>query len=88
MQGHGTQNNNEYYFSKLEDNKTYADNILPDTGMGLDIERLLSSIFIKSPNYGTVSSSIVKYNNADLFFVEKSLSNGFSSRKITKKLIF
>lgn len=88
IQEYCTQNNNEYYLSKLEDNNTFADNLLPNTGMGIDIERLLSSIFIKSPNYGTVSSSIVKFNNASLCFIEKSFSNGFTSRKITKKLLF
>ena len=36
-----------------------ADDELPDTGVGLDWERILSPLFISSPDYGTRSSSIV-----------------------------
>ncbi|MFM7853897.1 MAG: NRDE family protein, partial [Flammeovirgaceae bacterium] len=35
------------------------DNELPDTGIGLEKERLLSSMFIKSNGYGTRSSTVV-----------------------------
>jgi uncharacterized protein with NRDE domain len=35
------------------------DSQLPDTGIGLDWERILSSVFIKSPVYGTRSSTLV-----------------------------
>ncbi|MCK5420124.1 MAG: NRDE family protein, partial [Desulfobacterales bacterium] len=31
----------------------------PDTGVGLQRERILSSLFISSPDYGTRSSSII-----------------------------
>ncbi|WP_132586922.1 NRDE family protein [Pseudomonas aeruginosa] len=33
---------------------------LPDTGVGLATERLLSSVFIASPSYGTRASSVVR----------------------------
>lgn len=39
-----------------------ADADLPDTGIGLPTERLLSSIFIASPNYGTRASSALIVN--------------------------
>lgn len=35
------------------------DSRLPDTGIGLDWERILSTVFIKSPVYGTRSSTLV-----------------------------
>ena len=35
------------------------DSQLPDTGIGLDWERVLSTVFIKSPVYGTRSSTLV-----------------------------
>lgn len=35
---------------------------LPDTGLSLDLESLLSSIFIRSPDYGTRSTTIIRQN--------------------------
>ena len=46
-------------FALLSDENLASDNELPDTGIGLDKERLLSSIFIRSPIYGTRSSTLV-----------------------------
>ncbi len=60
------------------------DEELPDTGVGLELERVLSPIFIKSEKYGTRSSTIVtvdKQNNVR--FVEKTYfanSGRFSNR--------
>ncbi|MBQ4891918.1 hypothetical protein A9267_18190 [Shewanella sp. UCD-FRSSP16_17] len=45
---------------KLMRDQTQAqDSNLPDTGIGLEWERLLSAIFIKHPEYGTRSTSVV-----------------------------
>ena len=46
-------------FDLLADETLAADENLPDTGIGLEKERLLSSIFIRSPTYGTRSSTVV-----------------------------
>ena len=46
-------------FSLLADENLAADESLPDTGIGIEKERLLSSIFIRSPIYGTRSSTMV-----------------------------
>jgi uncharacterized protein with NRDE domain len=44
-------------------NETIApDEKLPNTGVGLQRERMLSSMFIKSPNYGTSCSTEVLIN--------------------------
>ncbi|MGA3084656.1 MAG: NRDE family protein [Thermodesulfobacteriota bacterium] len=46
-------------FKVLSDHKKAPDHKLPSTGVDLEWERLLSSIFIKSPTYGTRSSSVL-----------------------------
>ncbi|WEN15925.1 NRDE family protein [Rhodanobacter sp. AS-Z3] len=46
-------------FDALADEQQAADAQLPDTGLGLDRERLLSSAFIRGENYGTRASTIV-----------------------------
>ena len=43
----------------LTDHQTAEDHELPTTGVSLDIERLLSSRFIRSPGYGTRACSVV-----------------------------
>jgi uncharacterized protein with NRDE domain len=59
-------------FALLADRKIPADHKLPDTGIGLEWERVLSSIFITSPGYGTRSSTIILINkNGRIKFVER-----------------
>ena len=48
-------------FELLSDSTLAADAELPDTGLELDRERALSSIFIRTPTYGTRSSTVVKF---------------------------
>ena len=43
----------------LSDNRQPADHLLPDTGVGLATERLLSSVFIASATYGTRASTVL-----------------------------
>lgn len=49
----------EPLFAALADNETVADTHLPDTGVGLDLERFLSSPFIAGETYGTRASTVV-----------------------------
>jgi uncharacterized protein with NRDE domain len=49
----------EEIFSVLSDQTRPEDDRLPNTGVGLEWERILSAIFIKSPVYGTRSSTVV-----------------------------
>ena len=44
---------------------------LPDTGVGLELERLLSSPFIRGARYGTRCSSVVLVGHDDALFVER-----------------
>jgi uncharacterized protein with NRDE domain len=46
-------------FELLQDDGIHPDEQLPQTGVPLDWERLLSSAFIKSPDYGTRSSTLL-----------------------------
>lgn len=59
-------------------NKAQApDHLLPDTGVGLEKERLLSSIFIQSSDYGTRSSTVLLIDtHGNVYFQERSF-NGF-----------
>lgn len=47
-------------FQILADDEIAADGDLPDTGVGLERERMLSAIFVKgAPGYGTRSSTVI-----------------------------
>lgn len=50
-------------FAILADREPAEDERLPDTGIGYKREKLLSSIFIETPGYGTRSSSLVTVNS-------------------------
>lgn len=57
----------------LSDETMAADDVLPDTGVGLELERRLSPIFIKSPRYGTRVSTVVAISDSGhVTFVERS----------------
>jgi uncharacterized protein with NRDE domain len=51
--------NTETLFELLSDSSIPADTLLPDTGVGLEWEKRLSPLFIKSPSYGTRSSIVM-----------------------------
>ncbi len=46
-------------FEFLYDGERASDDQLPETGIGLERERALSSMFIKSPNYGSRCSTVI-----------------------------
>lgn len=50
----------EAYFEMLADTTRAPDFRLPDTGVPLDLERVLSAVCIDTPGYGTRSSTVVK----------------------------
>jgi uncharacterized protein with NRDE domain len=68
----------------LSDETPGADHQLPDTGVGLERERILSPAFIKSPGYGTRSSTVimVDYNDHVAFHerVYDPVTSAFSLR--------
>ena len=61
----------------LSDRAHPADELLPSTGVGLELERLLSSAFIASPQYGTRCSTVLLVGRRnDVLFVERSFGPG------------
>lgn len=68
----------ERIFSLLSDRRYPADATLPDTGVGLEWERMLSPIFIAGSVYGTRCSSVilVKKNGQSIFAERSFVVNG------------
>ena len=63
--------------SLLLDRARAADHELPDTGVGRDRERMLSSLFIVSPEYGTRSSTALLIDRAGrAVLVERTYPRG------------
>jgi len=54
----------EPLFAALVDEQRAADALLPDTGIGLERERWLSSAFIRGERYGTRASTVVLIDRA------------------------
>lgn len=64
-------------FTMLHNHDVAGDDELPDTGVGLELERVLSAMFIKSPGYGTRSSSVVLADyEGNVFFTERVFDPG------------
>ena len=63
----------EDLFRFLSDQTVRDDHELPDTGVGLEKERMLSPVFIKSPDYGTRSSTLILVTRKNhVKFIERS----------------
>ncbi|MGJ9381976.1 NRDE family protein [Salipaludibacillus sp. CF4.18] len=60
-------------FQLLSDEKHFNDELLPDTGVGLTLERKLSPIFINIEGYGTRSSTVIMADRkGNVTFTEKA----------------
>lgn len=67
----------EELFELLADNRTPPDELLPDTGVGLDKERLLAPRFIDSATYGTRASTLVLWHHSGrVWFCERQFLRG------------
>jgi uncharacterized protein with NRDE domain len=63
----------EKVFSVLADTEVFPDDSLPDTGIGIIYERILSPLFIKTGGYGTRSATVILVDNANrVTFIERS----------------
>ena len=49
-------------FELLRDDRIYNDDRLPRTGVSLEWERTLSAAFVRAPNYGTRSSTVLLHD--------------------------
>jgi uncharacterized protein with NRDE domain len=65
----------EALFRLLEDRSIPDDSRLPSTGVGLEWERILSPVFIRSSNYGTRSSTLLFVDRHDhVSFYERTFN--------------
>lgn len=67
----GSGDRKEAYFDLLSDRTLADDELLPDTGVGYEKEKLLSAIFIETPVYGTRCSTVVVFRNDGSFDFEE-----------------
>lgn len=61
----------EQLFILLQNADPAPDKTLPKTGVSLEMERMLSPLFIKSMNYGTRSSTVLLMSEKKLKYVER-----------------
>ena len=73
----------EQLIEMMHDNTQAKEELLPDTGIGLESEKLLSSCFIASDNYGTRNTSIIQFDQSGyLCWTEQNYhSKGFSGER-------
>ncbi len=65
-------------FNLLADNHVASDEDLPQTGVPMDWERTLSAPFIRTPDYGTRASSVLRVGAKAATFTERSFdADGF-----------
>ncbi len=66
----------ETLFRLLNSEHRPADHKLPHTGVGLEMERMLSSAFINTERYGTVCSTVILMDNhRQVQFIERSFDS-------------
>lgn len=65
----------------LRDRTTPPDEDLPDTGIGLDLERGLAPRFIDLPGYGTRVSTVVLRGASELRVIERTWDDGGGERE-------
>ena len=56
----------------LHDQNLVPDNALPNTGVPLELERVLSAVFVATPGYGTRACSVLALRQTGAEFVEQS----------------
>jgi uncharacterized protein with NRDE domain len=67
----------EALFRVLSESEPFPDALLPDTGVGVERERVLSSLFIASPDYGTRASTVLLLRrDGRARFVERTVTPG------------
>lgn len=72
----------------LRDERPAADAELPDTGVGLAMERFLSPIFIRSEHYGTRSSAVLAIDHAGHWHFEERYFDAAAQVIDTRQVAF
>jgi uncharacterized protein with NRDE domain len=69
--------NHEELFQILADSDEAQEEYLPDTGIGIELEKKLSPLFIKMPDYGTRCSTVLTIDQANrVSFTERTYIAG------------
>ena len=78
----------ENLFSILHDSSFANRKDLPETGVGLELEKVLSAKFINTPDYGTVCSTVIKVDrDGTCSFEEKTFNTkGEEARSVKIKV--
>ena len=63
-------------FALMRDSWRPDDSMLPDTGVGLAVERQLSSVFITGDDYGTRATSLLRMDTQQISLIEQSFAAG------------
>ena len=72
----------EELFNLLQNADISPDHHLPNTGVPLEWERMLSPMFIKSKDYGTRSSTVLLMTDKDIQYVERTyLKDGIQNQE-------
>ena len=78
----------EEIFALLADRSLPDDSLLPDTGVGLETERLLAPLFISGPTYGTRSSTILLISHDETVTFFERTYNGTPGSGSTRSFHF
>jgi uncharacterized protein with NRDE domain len=70
----------------LEDERKIIPDLLPDTGISVEMEELLSSTFIQSPIYGTRCSNFLRLTSEQWLWLEKSQQGGDQGNIVEMKI--
>ena len=76
----------EQLMEVVNDHYQPPDSELPDTGVGIDLERLVAPVFIQSPTYGTRASSVVELHrdNGPIMLEQGWLPDGSANGNIQR----
>jgi len=66
----------EALYTALADETPVPDAALPDTGVGLALERFLATPFIRGPSYGTRASTLLLIGDQGIHFLERRYGPG------------
>lgn len=67
----------EELFQQLADDELAPYEALPDTGLDIEMERQVSSIFIRTKEYGTRSSTVILVSHTnEVTFIERTFNDG------------
>ncbi|MBU0504425.1 MAG: NRDE family protein [bacterium] len=78
----------EKIFNFMLDTKEPDDDKLPDTGVGIEWERRMSPLFVTGEDYGTVSSTVILWDNDDNIYFAERTYRGDSKKFALKEFKF